>query len=174
MPQHWACTCLGLALYLSNQFARYNSSPYESCVGFFFLRQWPHLYKLHENDLSAGLCCVPSHARKISSCLALNVDDLRQSFKQSFLLEESATQHRLTTRINDQTASHQPLPFSVIRLMCGLLEALFYRNVDGWKRQPCVLRAQTCTCVCACCSFSAVHPSSLIDSSWVLMLLAIN
>lgn len=36
MPQHWACTCLGLALYLSNQFARYNSSPYESCVGFFF------------------------------------------------------------------------------------------------------------------------------------------
>lgn len=58
-----------------------------------------------------------SDAGKISSCLTLNGDGLRQGFNESFPLEETAIQHSLTTQINDQAAFHQLLLFSLMLFM---------------------------------------------------------
>ena len=77
------------------------------------------------NRQSRWLSCVPPHAVKMSSCLTLNADGPRQGFNQSFLAEESATQHPLTTWINDQAAFHQLLTFSLFLFMCVSLEAHF-------------------------------------------------
>lgn len=160
MPQHWACTCLGLALYLSNQFAQCESSLYESCVVFqsiplFVYTSWKWFVSSLQ---SQRLSCVPSRAGKISSRLTLNVDGPRQGFNQSFLLEETATQHSLTTRINDQAAFHQLLPFSVILFMHALLEAHFSEMSIVCESGHVFVCANVYVCLCHALSQQSIHP----------------
>lgn len=166
MSQRWACTCLGPArTYQTNLlsmnpactnpvwfFRRYHLFVYTSWKWFVSSRQ------------SRWLSCVPPHAVKMSSCLTLNVDGPRQGFNQSFLAEESATQHPLTTQINDQAAFHQLLTFSLILFMCVLLEAHFSEMsfvCDSGHVFMCVcIRLYVCVCVFVCHALSrqSIHP----------------
>lgn len=82
--------------------------------------------------------------------------------------EETATQHSLTTPINDQAAFHQVPLFSVILFTPVLPEAHFS------KMSIVCESGHACLRVCVPRSFPAVHPSSLINSSRVPLPAAIN
>lgn len=70
-------------------------------------------------------------------------------------LEETATQHSLTTRINDQAAFHQLMPFSLILFMHILLEAHFSEmSIICESGHVCM-----CVYVCQALSQQSIHPA---------------